>query len=823
MKTHIFSTILLLLTLGLTSCRASMTPNIGAGSSDDTGKATEEDEASDCTEGYTENEGSCVAAVITAPPAPRTASCTGLIADAEWVEGEFQQTNVAGVWTPETIAATFTNNDSKECTFKCKSGFFRKSTSCLAKEWQYSLADDLGTPHASNHLAENGINRAHGLVFDQAFVKIDANTSINLVSGATQNGVLRFSNSNRQLNSYYHFKSTGTFEIKSLDTDSEGNFILVAEASGTTFSLAKGGTADVAVHTISGNEDLFLFYFDSNGDFKWSRQFGSSTDDNISAGSKVHVFTDRTNIILGVIFSANLSLIDHKSTLIRTITNRGSKDYAVMSLSKLGALRWARNFGSTGDEYDMGIHFNEDLGRIAVKLTTKNINNLEIYNEVNADMGKLSGATESQATVISSLEVDDGAVEWLRYNHLTGSPAKLYNSSWRSPFMSNGSILSTMFFWRDGSGLIEIKDQTAVVKHSLNLQYQSWGTMLVSFLPSGEVEWARRIGCAVQYCETWWNSFHISKDSEVYSMDALSQSGGGGKDFRLWNALDDAILASHTEQYESIYLLKNTTAGALAWHIRFKGSLASGNAWAIGDDDVFVGVKAKSSATIEARVSDSTILSIATTAETDNIALFFIKDADGTVRWNRVLSGPGTESITKLSIAEDGNPVAQISTDGIMIEVRKEDNSVIGTIKTPGTEAQTVIKFDAANGNILWARSFTGDTVKVASRIETTKLKADVEFTGSILEIYDLNSNDALAAIGNGGGTDYLHFLDIGAAKIDIGLRAQGSGDQKMCLYQISTGFADQWVISSTESISPIDSPAFVKGTTVLHQYLNAN
>lgn len=62
--------------------------------------------------------------------------CTGLINNAEWWPGRetFTQTNNGGTWTPTSHAAVYkAEDDSTECSYRCKSGFAYQNGACVEK------------------------------------------------------------------------------------------------------------------------------------------------------------------------------------------------------------------------------------------------------------------------------------------------------------------------------------------------------------------------------------------------------------------------------------------------------------------------------------------------------------------------------------------------------------------------------------------------------------------------------------------------------------------------------------------------------------------
>jgi hypothetical protein len=181
-------------------------------------------------------------------------------------------------------------------------------------------------------------------VFDTANA-VAADASGNLyVAGGTEGGIggpnagsldalLRAYDANGGVRWTRQF-GTGLFDVaQSVAVDAAGN----AYVAGNTRGALGGANA--------GNSDAFVIVYDATGGLRWSRQFGTSSED-LTTG--VAVDADGTVYVTGYTTGALVG------------ANAGGEDAFVRSYDVDGVLRWTRQFGSSGDDRARGIATDPD-------------------------------------------------------------------------------------------------------------------------------------------------------------------------------------------------------------------------------------------------------------------------------------------------------------------------------------------------------------------------------------------------------------------------------------------------------------------------------
>ena len=91
----------------------------------------------------------------------------------------------------------------------------------------------------------------------------------------------------------------------------------------------------------AGGSDIFIATYDSNGTHLWSKKFGGTGEDLVSAISKDN--------------SGNIIILGNFSTSIDfgtgTLTTSGKRDLFLAKLNSTGAILWAKRYGGSEDDY----------------------------------------------------------------------------------------------------------------------------------------------------------------------------------------------------------------------------------------------------------------------------------------------------------------------------------------------------------------------------------------------------------------------------------------------------------------------------------------
>jgi hypothetical protein len=124
------------------------------------------------------------------------------------------------------------------------------------------------------------------------------------------------------------FGTSNDETARGIATDANGHVYV----TGYTLGALEGSSA--------GSEDAFIRSYDSNGDLRWTRQFGTSSGDlalGIATNANGHVYV--TGYTIGALEGASA----------------GNADAFIRSYDSSGNHRWTRQFGTSSSEVALGI------------------------------------------------------------------------------------------------------------------------------------------------------------------------------------------------------------------------------------------------------------------------------------------------------------------------------------------------------------------------------------------------------------------------------------------------------------------------------------
>jgi hypothetical protein len=176
-------------------------------------------------------------------------------------------------------------------------------------DWTRSVASDS---------FEDGYNIIRSLYskgyYITGYVKNDSNADQGFIAKLGSGGNIRW---------YKTFGSPGNEEAYGLAEDGRGNVVITGQ---TTYdSITNGGLT-----TSSGSSDAFIAKFDSTGDFKWMKTFGSTADDagwDIKVDKNTYIITGWTKAV-----------------------STGDNDVFVMTCDTSGNSILGQAFGTAGDD-----------------------------------------------------------------------------------------------------------------------------------------------------------------------------------------------------------------------------------------------------------------------------------------------------------------------------------------------------------------------------------------------------------------------------------------------------------------------------------------
>jgi gliding motility-associated-like protein/uncharacterized delta-60 repeat protein len=145
------------------------------------------------------------------------------------------------------------------------------------------------------------------------------------------------------------FKGSTAGRGLSIATDNTGNILVTGEFQGTADFDPGAATFNLSSH---GARDIFLAKLDANGNFIWAGSMGNINDDY-----GYSIKTDGSgNVYIGGDFRGFVDFNPGPGTFNLTSTGpSGRSDPFVLKLDASGNFLWAKNFGTTIDDFGLGL------------------------------------------------------------------------------------------------------------------------------------------------------------------------------------------------------------------------------------------------------------------------------------------------------------------------------------------------------------------------------------------------------------------------------------------------------------------------------------
>jgi hypothetical protein len=257
-----------------------------------------------------------------------------------------------------------------------------------------------------------------------------------------------------------------------------------------------------------GGRDYWILKLSVLGAMEWQKTYGGSGNDEATS---IQQTNDGGYIVVGYSSSSDGDVIG----------NKGSSDYWVVKLSKIGAIEWQKTFGGNGDDIALSVRQTNDGGYIVVGWSDSKI----------GDMSPNKGNADYWIVKLSS----KGVMEWEK---ICGGSSNDYAAS----------IQQT----KDGGYIIAGYTYSADGNISVNKGfYDSW---IVKLSGQGAIEWQKTYGGSDN---DYAASIQQTQDGG-YIVAGWSDSKGG-----------DVIGNKGSDDY---WILKLNPTGTIEWQKTYGGS-----------------------------------------------------------------------------------------------------------------------------------------------------------------------------------------------------------------------------------------------------------
>jgi uncharacterized delta-60 repeat protein len=340
----------------------------------------------------------------------------------------------------KTFTVTPSSILSYTTTYKIRvtSGVQDSSGNGLSSKYETSSGFDTDTWEGTQQLGTSSGERGNDIVVD--------NSNNIYVTGHTMGGLDGNTNSGNSDIFLVKYNSSGTKQwSKQLGTlwGDMGYGVTVDSSDNIYVTGWTSGPLDG--NTNSGSSDIFLLKYNSSGTKQWSKQLGTSSDDE-----GMDVTTDS---------SGNIYMTGYTGGDLDGNTNSGSYDMFLVKYNSSGTKQWSKLLGTSSGDYGYGV-------------TTDSSDNIYVTG---GTWEGLDGNTNSGALDIFLVKYNSsGTKQWTK---LLGNTDKDYGKDVTTD--SSDNIYVTGYTYLDLDG---------------NTTSGGWDMFLVKYNSSGTKQWSKLLG-----------------------------------------------------------------------------------------------------------------------------------------------------------------------------------------------------------------------------------------------------------------------------------------------------------------------------------------
>jgi len=284
------------------------------------------------------------------------------------------------------------------------------------------------------------------------------------------------------------FGESGVDIGNSVSIDNSGNVYITGIFSSSTIDF--GGSA----LTNAGKGDIFLTKFDSNGNHKWSKNFGGSTDD---IGHSISI-DNSDNVYLTGYF--NSSTLDFGG---RLLTSAGKYDIFLAKFDSNGNYIWGKSFG--GGDWDYGLSTSVDRSGNVYITGYFHSSSIDFGGGALTNAGGSCGSYPCSDIFLAKFD-SNGNHKWSK--RFGGSS----DDRGYSVFVdSSGNVYLTGYF---DSSTIDFGGGALNNAGSNDI-------FLAKFDSNGNHKWSKRFGGS---SEDWGNSVSVDSSGNVYGIGSFASS-----------------------------------------------------------------------------------------------------------------------------------------------------------------------------------------------------------------------------------------------------------------------------------------------------------
>lgn len=288
------------------------------------------------------------------------------------------------------------------------------------------------------------------------------------------------------ITSSLQFKWTKTFkgpsqedEIDAVASDSEGNVYVSGKFEDSLIIEGQNQTI-----TSNGMADIMLVKYDKNGNWQWTKQFGSTQEDNVFDTD----CDNQGNVILSGYFQGVVQFGNF------TLTSQGGFDMMVLKINPEGNVLWAKNFGGSGHDGGNEVAIGND-------------NTILVGAQSNGTFEGITNTGDQDAYLLSLDE--NGNTQWIKAIKGTGTARA------KAIEVDN---LGNVYIGGDFTGTNSIENNSTTVTFE---EFGNRDAYLASFTSNGTYRWSKSWGNdGVDFCK----GIVVTSQNELYAVGQFQKT-----------------------------------------------------------------------------------------------------------------------------------------------------------------------------------------------------------------------------------------------------------------------------------------------------------
>lgn len=325
-------------------------------------------------------------------------------------------------------------------------------------------------------------------------------------------------------------------EIDAVASDEQGNVYISGKFEDELTIAGQNETI-----TSNGMADIMLVKYDKNGNWQWTKQFGSTQEDNVFDAD----CDNQGNVVLSGYFQGTVQFDNF------TLTSQGGFDMMVLKISPEGNVLWAKNYGGSGHDGGNEVAIGND-------------NTILVGAQSNGTFEGIANTGDQDAYLLSLDQ--NGNTQWIKAIKGAGIARSkaIEVDNWGNVYIGGDFI---------GANFVE--------NNNSSFPFEEFGNRdayLVSFTSNGIYRWSKSWGNdGVDFCK----GIVTTSQNDIYAV---------GQFQKIVNFNDETLTSTNDSKDLFVWKIKNT--GETIWlrHISSSEKLSGAEVAVDTEDNLIFGL-----------------------------------------------------------------------------------------------------------------------------------------------------------------------------------------------------------------------------------------